>query len=95
VAESAVGSTRMEDRNGDLFMSVTMPNILVGSVGGGTGLPSQKAALSLLGFDGPGNAAALAEVTAALCLCGEISIMAAIASGQFTHAHDKLARGAS
>jgi len=95
VAESAVGSTRMEDRNGDLFMSVTMPNILVGSVGGGTGLPSQNAALSLLGLAGPGNAAALAEVVAALCLCGEISIMAAIASGQFTHAHDKLARGPS
>lgn len=75
VAESAVGSTRMEDRNGDLFMSVTMPNILVGSVGGGTGLPSQSAALSLLGFAGAGQAAALAEVTAALCLCGEISIM--------------------
>lgn len=95
VAESAVGSTRMEDRNGDLFMSVTMPNILVGSVGGGTGLPSQSAALSILGLEGPGQAAALAEVTAALCLCGEISIMAAIASGQFTHAHGKLARGSS
>ncbi|MEQ1670177.1 MAG: hydroxymethylglutaryl-CoA reductase [Hyphomicrobium sp.] len=95
VAESAVGSTRMEDRSGDLFMSVTMPNILVGTVGGGTGLPSQNAALSLLGLQGPGHAAALAEVTAALCLCGEISIMAAIASGQFTHAHGKLARGVS
>lgn len=93
VAESAVGSTRMEDRGGDLFMSVTMPNILVGAVGGGTGLPSQNAALSLLGISGPGAAAALAEVVAAICLCGEISIMAAIASGDFTRAHDKLARG--
>lgn len=92
VAESAVGSTRMEDRDGDLFMSVTMPNILVGSVGGGTGLPSQAAALSILSLAGPGKAAALAEVTAALCLCGEISIMAAIAAGQFTQAHHKLAR---
>jgi hydroxymethylglutaryl-CoA reductase (NADPH) len=95
VAESAVGSTRMEDRDGDLFMSVTMPNILVGSVGGGTGLPSQSAALSLLGLRGPGKAAALAEVTAALCLCGEISIMAAISAGHFAQAHDKLARGRS
>lgn len=93
VAESAVGSTRMEDRGGDLFMSVTLPNILVGSVGGGTGLPSQAAALSLLGMKGPGGAGALAEVAAALCLSGEISIMAAIASGHFTHAHGKLARG--
>lgn len=93
VAESAIGSTRMEDRDGGLFMSVTLPNILVGSVGGGTALPSQAAALDLLGLRGGGNAGALAEVTAAVCLCGEISIMAAIASGQFTHAHDKLARG--
>lgn len=93
VSESAVGSTRMEARGDDLFMSVTMPNILVGSVGGGTGLPSQSAALSLMGLSGPGHAAALAEIVAALCLCGEISIMAAISSGQFTSAHHKLARG--
>lgn len=93
VAESAVGSTRMEDRGGDLFMSVTMPNILVGTVGGGTGLPSQQASLAILGLNGGGHAVALAEVTAALCLSGEISIMAAISSGQFTSAHQKLARG--
>lgn len=93
VAESAVGFTRMEDRDGDLFMSVTMPNILVGSVGGGTSLPSQSAGLSLLGLAGSGNAAALAEVVASTCLAGEISIMAAIAAGEFTRAHHRLARG--
>ena len=92
VSESAVGFTRMEPRDGALFFSVTMPNILVGSVGGGTGLPSQSAALSIMGLKGAGKAAALAEVTAAVCLCGEISIIAAIASGHFTRAHQKLAR---
>ncbi len=92
VSESAVGFTRMEDRDDGLFVSVTMPNILVGSVGGGTGLPSQTAALEMMGLKGEGKAAALAEVTAALCLCGEISIIAAIAAGQFTRAHAKLAR---
>jgi len=92
VSESAVGFTRMEAREAGVFFSVTMPNILVGTVGGGTGLPSQSAALSLMGLGGPGNAAALAEVTAALCLCGEISIIAAIAAGHFTRAHSKLAR---
>lgn len=92
VSESAVGFTRMERRGTDLFVSVTLPNILVGSVGGGTGLPSQSAALELLGLKGAGKGAALAEVTAALCLCGEISIMAAIAAGHFASAHDKLAR---
>ena len=92
VSESAVGFTRMEPRDDSLFFSVTLPNILVGSVGGGTALPSQAAALAILGLNGPGKAAALAEVTAALCLCGEISIIGAIAAGHFTRAHQKLAR---
>jgi hydroxymethylglutaryl-CoA reductase (NADPH) len=92
VAESAVGFTRMEPRDGAMFFSVTLPNVLVGSVGGGTGLPSQAAALEMMGLAGAGKAAALAEVVAAVCLCGEISIIAAIAGGQFTRAHAKLAR---
>jgi hydroxymethylglutaryl-CoA reductase (NADPH) len=92
VAESAVGITRMEARGGDLFCSVTLPNILVGSVGGGTGLPSQTAGLNVLGLKGAGKAAALAEVVAATCLCGEISIVAAIAAGHFSRAHESLAR---
>lgn len=92
VSESAIGFTRVEERDGDLFIAVTLPNILVGSVGGGTGLPSQSAALRLMGLQGPGKAAALAEVAAALCLCGEISIIGALAAGEFTRAHRKLAR---
>ncbi|MEM9796401.1 MAG: hydroxymethylglutaryl-CoA reductase [Pseudomonadota bacterium] len=92
VAESAMGFTRMEARGDDLFCAVTMPNILVGSVGGGTGLPSQSAALRMMGLHGAGHGRALAEITAALCLCGEISIVAAIAAGHFTRAHEKLAR---
>ncbi len=93
VAESAVGFTRMEDRGGDLFVSVTLPNVLVGTVGGGTGLPSQSASLRLMGLHGTGHAAALAEVTAALCLAGEVSIIGALASGDFVRAHRRLARG--
>ncbi|MEM8792358.1 MAG: hydroxymethylglutaryl-CoA reductase [Pseudomonadota bacterium] len=92
VAESAVGFTRMEERDGDLFCSVTMPNILVGAVGGGTGLPSQSAALNLIGLPEQERGAALAELVAALCLCGEISIVAAISAGHFTAAHQSLAR---
>jgi hydroxymethylglutaryl-CoA reductase (NADPH) len=93
VSESAVGFTRMERRRDGLFVSVTLPNILVGSVGGGTALPAQSAGLRILGLHGPGNAAALAEVTAALCLAGELSIMGAMAAGHFARAHGKLARG--
>jgi hydroxymethylglutaryl-CoA reductase (NADPH) len=82
----------MEQRGDDLFVSVTLPNILVGTVGGGTGLPSQAAGLRLMGLQGNGNANALAEVVATVCLCGEISIMGAIAAEHFTRAHHDLAR---
>lgn len=92
VAESAIGFTRMEDHDGALFVSVTLPNLLVGTVGGGTGLPSQAAGLRILGLQGAGKRAALAEVAAALCLCGEISIVAAMASGDFARAHQRYAR---
>ncbi|WP_284736071.1 hydroxymethylglutaryl-CoA reductase [Dongia deserti] len=92
VAESATGYTRVDRRDGGVFVSVTLPNILVGSVGGGTSLPSQAASLGILGLRGPGKAAALAEVAAVLCLCGEVSIIGAMAAGQFARAHHKLAR---
>jgi hydroxymethylglutaryl-CoA reductase (NADPH) len=94
VAESAVGVTRFEtNRDGDLYASVTLPDIMVGTVGGGCGLPSQCEALKIMGLEGSGHAAALAEVTAALCLAGELSIIGALCSGDFARAHARLARG--
>ena len=62
VAESAVGTTRFEARGADLYAIVTLPNVIVGTVGGGTALPSQRACLDWLGLAGPGHANALAEV---------------------------------
>lgn len=95
VAESAVGVTRFELREDDaLYASVTLPNIIVGTVGGGTGLPTQAAGLSILGLKGEGKARALAEVCAALCLAGELSIIGALAAGHFARAHASLARRA-
>jgi hydroxymethylglutaryl-CoA reductase (NADPH) len=94
VAESAVGVTRMELREaGRLFVSVTLPNIMVGAVGGGTRLPSQSAALNILGLKGDGRARALAEICAARCLAGELSIVGALCAGEFAAAHQRLARG--
>jgi hydroxymethylglutaryl-CoA reductase (NADPH) len=95
VAEAAVGITRFEPReDGGLYAAVTLPNVIVGTVGGGTGLPSQKACLDVLGLAGPGHARAFAEVAAALSLAGELSIIGALAAGHFTGAHQRLARGA-
>ncbi len=94
VAESATGVTRFEvTEKGGLYASVTLPGIMVGTVGGGTGLPTQKACLELMGLHGTGNARALAEVCAGLLLAGELSIIAALAAGHFARAHRKLARG--
>ncbi len=93
VAESAIGVTRFELRdNGDLYAAVTLPGIMVGTVGGGTGLPTQSACLEILGLRGEGKSRALAEVCAGLLLGGELSIIGALASGDFTKAHKRLAR---
>jgi hydroxymethylglutaryl-CoA reductase (NADPH) len=94
VAEAAVGTSRMEVvEGGALYASVTLPNLIVGSIGGGTKLPSQQAGLRLLGLAGQGHAQALAEVAAALCLAGEISLIGAISAGDYGRAHARLARG--
>ena len=94
VAESAVGVTRFECTGaGDLYASVTLPNLIVGTVGGGTSLPSQRACLDLIGLSGPGSANALSEVCAALALGGELSIVGALVAGHFSGAHQRLARG--
>ena len=93
VAESAVGVTRFEvEEGGNLYASVTLPNLIVGTVGGGTGLPSQRACLQIMGLAGDGKARAFAEVCASLALAGELSIIGALASGEFTRAHQRLAR---
>jgi hydroxymethylglutaryl-CoA reductase (NADPH) len=93
VAESAIGVTRFErTTDGGLYVAVTLPAIMVGTVGGGSGLPSARACLSLLGLPDEHPADALAEIVGAVALAGEVSIIAAIASGQFTQAHQQLAR---
>jgi hydroxymethylglutaryl-CoA reductase (NADPH) len=94
VAESAVGATRFElTPEGALYVSATLPSIMVGTVGGGTGLPSQRACLDVLSLSGPNSAQALAEIAAAVCLAGELSIIGALCSGDFSRAHRLLARG--
>lgn len=93
VSEAAVGVTRFEERaDGSLYAAVTLPNLIVGTVGGGTGLPGQSACLDILGLKGAGKARALAEVAAGLALAGELSIIGALSAGHFTRAHEKLAR---
>ena len=98
--ESSQCMTLMEPVNDgqDLHVSVTMPCIEVGTVGGGTGLSAQRACLELLGVAGsndenPGqNARDLARIIGATVLAGEISLMSALASNHLVSAHMKLNR---
>lgn len=93
VAESAVGVTRFERRDdGALYACVTLPNLIVGTVGGGTGLPSQRACLEVMGMAGEGRARAFAEICGAVSLAGELSIIGSLSAGDFTQAHRRLAR---
>ena len=93
VSESSVGLTRFEALEDEsLYASVTLPNLMVGTVGGGTGLPTQKIYLEVLGAYGTGNANKFAEIVAGMCLAGELSISAAICSNNFTRAHKIFSR---
>ncbi len=82
-----------KDANGDLHVSVTMPAIEVGTIGGGTGLPAQSGMLQLMGVKGtadelPGtNARRLATCVATAVLAGELSLMSALAAGHLVRAH--------
>ncbi|KAJ8925985.1 hypothetical protein NQ315_009840 [Exocentrus adspersus] len=81
------------DNGEDLYVSCTMPSIEVGTVGGGTILPPQSACLEMLGVKGshetsPGsNAKQLARVVCGAVLAGELSLMAALATGHLVRSH--------
>lgn len=88
VAESHVGITRMEvNKRGDLYVAITLPALVVGTVGGGTGLPTQQECLRLLNCTGEGSSRKFAEICGAVVLAGEVSIAAALASGEFSNSH--------
>lgn len=88
ISEAAVGIDRMEvNSNGELYASLTLPGLIVGTVGGGTSLPTQKEALELMNCSRPEDVEKFAEVCCAVALAGELSIGAAIAEGHFVQAH--------
>jgi hydroxymethylglutaryl-CoA reductase (NADPH) len=93
VTNAAVGVTHFElADDGDLYASVTLPSLTVGTVGGGTGLGTGRECLALLGCAGAGKAARFAEIVAATLLAGELSMAAALASGEFVAAHEAYGR---
>ena len=93
IVNSAVGITNFElTTNGEVYVSVTLPSLTVATVGGGTGLGTARECLEMMGAAGEGGALKLAEIAAATLLAGEISMGAAIASGEFVTAHEHYGR---
>jgi len=90
VVEGSMGITTTKVLpNGDLYASVYLPAVLVGTVGGGTHLKTQKEAVSILGIK---NSLELAEVLGGAVLAGEISLLASQAEGSLGKVHKKLGR---
>ncbi|KAK2873463.1 hypothetical protein FQN49_002355 [Arthroderma sp. PD_2] len=99
--ESSNCITIMKNVGGNLHISVSMPSIEVGTIGGGTILEGQGAMLDLLGVRGahptnPGtNARRLARIVGAAVLAGELSLCAALAAGHLVKAHMAHNRGSA
>lgn len=97
VVESSSGYTITEVRGSDLYVSVSLPSLEIGTIGGGTGLPTQKEALSIMGVAGSGNPSGsnsrkFAEIIAAAVLAGELNLLAALSTRELGKAHSKLGR---
>ena len=88
VAEATTALMRVERTPAnEVYASITLPNLIVGTVGGGTYLPTAHECLSMLGCAGGGHARKFAEICATVALAGELAIVGAMASGQFAAAH--------
>ncbi|RWZ61513.1 hydroxymethylglutaryl-CoA reductase [Labedella populi] len=97
IVEGSQGITHAEVRDGDLYFSCTLPNLIVGSVGNGKGLDFVEENLTRLGCREerePGeNARRLAVLCAATVLCGELSLMAAQTNpGELMQSHLQMER---
>jgi hydroxymethylglutaryl-CoA reductase (NADPH) len=97
VAECSIGITTAEVVNGeDLYVSVYLPDLMVGTVGGGTTLATQQEALRLMGVVGSTTEKTVdtfAQIVAGAVLAGEISLLSSLEQGALAQSHQRLARG--
>jgi hydroxymethylglutaryl-CoA reductase (NADPH) len=95
VAESSAAFVYAELRDNSYYYyyySVTIPSLIVATYGGGTGLPTQRECLDLLGCQGKDKVRKFAEIVAATVLCGELSLGSAIVAEEWVEAHDIFGR---
>ncbi len=93
VAESSAGILYTElTEDKDLYISITLPSLIVGTIGGGTGLATQSESLAIMQCQGPDRVMRFAEIIAGTVLAGEISLGAAISSLDWVSSHDQYGR---
>jgi len=93
VSESSAGVLYSEvTKEGDLYISITIPSLIVATHGGGTGLATQNECLRMLGCVGPGTVYKFAEIVAGVVLAGELSLGAAISSSDWVSSHEQYGR---
>ncbi len=96
IAECSSGVTTVEKTESGIYISIYLPDLPVGTIGGGTNLSAQKEALSIMGIrDGgeTGAAQRFAEMIGGAVLAGELSLLASLSEGTLASAHEKLGRG--
>jgi len=88
ISEAVTAITRIErTADGDIYASVTLPNLIVGTVGGGTSLATARECLAMLGCVGAGSVRKFAEICAVVVLAGELAVLGAMSGGGFASAH--------
>jgi len=93
VSESSAGILYAElTPERDLYISITIPSLIVATYGGGVGLATQRESLELLGCYGKGKVKKFAEIIAATVLAGEISLAAAISTTDWVSSHERYGR---
>lgn len=91
--EGALGITTAEDRDGDLYFSVNLPDLPIATVGGGTSIETANEGLKILNVSGSSKVFEFAEIIAGAVLAGELSLVAALSAGHLARAHKELGRG--
>lgn len=92
VVEGSIGITTAENVDGDLYFSVTIPDLPVATVGGGTRLETATESLNIMNVKGSGNVNKFASLVASIVLAGELSLVGALAAGHLARAHKELGR---
>ncbi len=76
----------------DMYLSITIPSLIIATHGGGTALPTQSECLAMLDCRGRGKVNKLAEIIAGVVLAGEISLASAISSSDWVSSHERYGR---